>query len=88
MITIEVYGPGCQRCQATKAAVHQALRTLGLEATVSDVSDPKEMATQRVMFTPAVKVNGVLKCSGRVPNVAEVTSWIATAAMAGEAPAS
>ena len=84
MITIEVFGPGCQRCQATKQAVRQALTALGMEATVTEVSDPKEMARNRVLFTPAVRVNGELKCSGRVPSVPEVTTWLANVAQATE----
>lgn len=84
MITIEVFGPGCQRCQATKHAVRQAISILGVEATVTEISDPKEMARNRVLFTPAVRVNGELKCTGRVPSVPEVTTWLATAAQAAE----
>ncbi len=80
MITIEVFGPGCQRCHATLAAVQQAVQGLGVEATVIQIDDPKEMARHRVMFTPAVRINGEIKCTGRVPNAAEVTNWLATAA--------
>ena len=82
MITIEVFGPGCQRCQATKQAVRQALAALGMKATIVEISDPKEMASNRVLFTPAVRINGELKCAGRVPALAEVTAWLATAAEA------
>jgi small redox-active disulfide protein 2 len=83
VITIEVFGTGCQKCQATEAVVRQAVQALGLDATVTHVRDPKEMATQRVMFTPAVRVNGEMKCTGRVPQLAEVTTWLATAAAEG-----
>ncbi len=37
---------------------------------------------RRVIFTPAVRIDGVLKCTGRVPTLAEATSWLATAAEA------
>lgn len=84
MITIEVFGPGCQRCQATKQAVRQAMRVLAMDATVVEITDPKEMARNRVLFTPAVRVNGELKSTGRVPTVPEVTTWLATAAQAAE----
>lgn len=80
MITIEVFGPGCHRCHATLVAVRRAVAMLGLTATVTHISDPKEMAKNRVLFTPAVRINGELKCTGRVPQVAEVTTWLATAA--------
>jgi small redox-active disulfide protein 2 len=85
VITIEVFGPGCQKCQATEAAVHQALLTLGIQATVTHVRDPKDMAKAQVMFTPAVRINGEVKCTGRVPQVAEITTWLATAAANADA---
>jgi hypothetical protein len=50
-----------------------------VEATITHVKDPKEMAQQKVLFTPAVRINGDLKCTGRVPTTAEVTTWLATA---------
>ena len=31
----------------------------------------------RIISTPAVMVNGQIKCTGRVPTGDEVTSWIA-----------
>ncbi len=85
MITVEVFGPGCQKCQAAEAVVRQALQMLDLQAAVTHVRDPKEMAKQGVMFTPAIRINGEVKCTGRVPEVREVTSWLATAAAAEEA---
>jgi small redox-active disulfide protein 2 len=80
VITVEIFGPGCPKCQATEAVVRQALQTLGLAATVIHVRDPKDMATAGVLFTPAVRIEGEVKCTGRVPQVAEVTTWLATAA--------
>jgi len=85
MITIEIFGPGCQRCHATMQAVQQAVRTLSLEATVTQINDLKEMAKHRIMFTPAVRINGEVKCTGRVPSVPEVTTWLASAAQVAEA---
>ncbi|MDR7418595.1 MAG: thioredoxin family protein [Armatimonadota bacterium] len=82
MITIEVYGPGCAKCQATVRTVQQAVRTLGIDANLTEVHDPREMAKARVMFTPAVRINGELKCTGRVPTLPEVTNWLTTAAAA------
>jgi small redox-active disulfide protein 2 len=79
MIQVEVFGPGCQRCQATLAAVEQAVAAMGLQVSVVHVSDPIEMARQRVLFTPVVRVNGETKSAGRVPKLAEVTAWLATA---------
>jgi hypothetical protein len=63
-------------------AVQLAVRSLGIEASVTEVHDPREMAKARVVFTPAVRVNGEVKCAGRVPALAEVTTWLTTVAVA------
>ncbi len=76
MISIEVFGPGCQRCQATKEAIRQAIDAAGVEATVSHVSDPKVIAQNRVFFTPAVRIDGEMKSTGRVPSVEEINKWL------------
>jgi len=76
MINIEVFGPGCARCQATKEAIRQAIEAAGVEATLSHISDPKEIAKSRVFFTPAVRIDGEMKSTGRVPRVEEITDWL------------
>lgn len=76
MINIEVFGPGCARCQATKEAIRKAMEAAGVEATLTHVSDPKEIAKNRVFFTPAVRVDGEMKSSGRVPTVEEIAKWL------------
>ena len=76
MINVEVFGPGCARCQATKEAVRQAIEAAGVEATLTHVSDPKEMAKNRMFFTPAVRVDGDMRSTGRVPTVEEISKWL------------
>jgi small redox-active disulfide protein 2 len=76
MINIEVFGPGCARCQATKEAIRQAIEAAGVEATLSHISDPKEIAKNRVFFTPAVRIDGEMKSTGRVPTVEEISKWL------------
>jgi small redox-active disulfide protein 2 len=76
MINIEVFGPGCVRCQATKEAIRQAIEAAGVEATLSHISDPKEIAKNRVCFTPAVRIDGEVKSTGRVPTVEEISKWL------------
>lgn len=76
MIKIEVFGPGCHRCHATQAAIRQAIEVAGVEATLTHVSDPREIAKNRVFFTPAVRIDGEMKSTGRVPKVEEITDWL------------
>jgi small redox-active disulfide protein 2 len=73
---IEILGPGCPRCRATEANVRQALAELNLSAEVLHVSDPKEIAARRVLLTPGLVIDGEIRCSGRVPEVAEIKQWL------------
>ncbi len=76
MINIEVFGAGCARCQATKEAIRKAIDAAGVEATLTHVSDLKEIAKNRVFFTPAVRIDGEMKSTGRVPTVDEISQWL------------
>jgi len=77
---IEVCGPGCPRCHQTKENVIKALKELGLkegeDALVSEVKDPKMISARGVMFTPAVIIDGVKVCEGKIPEAKEITSWL------------
>ena len=77
---IEVCGPGCARCHATKDHVVKALKEMGLkegeDALVSEIKDPKLMSARGVMLTPAVLIDGIKVCEGRIPDLKEVKKWI------------
>ena len=77
---IEVCGPGCPRCQATEKNMLQALKELGMEpgeeAQVVKVKDIKQISARGVIMTPAVLIDGVKVCEGRIPSPQEVRKWI------------
>ena len=77
---IEVCGPGCPKCQATKTNVLKALQELGLkdgeDALVTEVKDLKMISVRGVFLTPAVVIDAVKVCEGRVPSPDEVRKWI------------
>ncbi len=74
---IKVCGPGCASCEQARKVVEAALATRGVEATVTKVSDFAEIAKMGIFSTPAIVVDGEVKCVGRVPKQAEVEEWIA-----------
>jgi small redox-active disulfide protein 2 len=73
---IEILGPGCTRCRATEDNVRKALADLGLEAEVEHVTDLVEISKRRVMMTPGVVIDGQVRSSGRIPEVAEIKKWL------------
>lgn len=77
---IKVMGPGCQRCLDLYGVVTSAVRMAGIDAQVVKVQNVEESRAAGVMMTPALVVDGELKCAGRIPEAAEVVSWLMTAA--------
>ncbi|OQX19399.1 MAG: thioredoxin family protein [Desulfobulbaceae bacterium A2] len=73
---IKVLGPGCTKCKEAERLVQEAVATAGVTATVEKVSDFAEIAKCGVFATPAVVIDGQVKCVGRVPSQKEVLDWI------------
>ena len=64
---IKVLGPGCSKCESTKKNVEEAVAESGADAKIIKVTDTMEIAKHGVFGTPAVIVDGDVKCVGKVP---------------------
>lgn len=73
---IKVLGPGCARCDETEGIVRQALAEAGIEAEVNKVTGMLDIAAYGVMGTPAVVIDGQVKCVGKVPTKEQVLDWL------------
>jgi small redox-active disulfide protein 2 len=73
---IKILGPGCSRCNATEKVVIDALAETGIDANVEKVTDLMKIAGYGVFGTPAVVIDGEVKCVGKVPKKEEVKAWI------------
>ena len=73
---IKVCGPGCASCEQAQKTVEAAISAKGVEATVTKVTDFQEIAQMGIFSTPAVVVDGDVKCVGRAPKQVEVEEWI------------
>jgi small redox-active disulfide protein 2 len=73
---IKVCGPGCANCTKAENIVKEVVAAAGLDARVSKVTDFAEMAKLGVLSTPAIVIDGKIKCVGRVPLKNEIMEWI------------
>jgi small redox-active disulfide protein 2 len=81
MITIKVLGPGCDNCTKLEMVARQAVGSMGFEAQVIKVDDYAQIMQYPILSTPGLVINEKLVSAGRIPSVAEVTTWLADAAM-------
>ena len=56
--------------------VKEAVAEAGVAATVEKVTDLMKIAGYGVFGTPAVVVNGEVKCVGKIPKKEEVLAWL------------
>jgi small redox-active disulfide protein 2 len=76
---IKVLGPGCARCHQLEQTTREVVKELGIDAEVEHVTDIKKIMEYPILTTPGLVIAEKLVCSGRVPNKAEVTTFITTA---------
>ena len=79
-VQVEILGPGNAVSRMTAQVLDAAMRDLGLvperDIRLDFVRDALKIAASGVYWTPAVRVNGALKCTGRVPSFKEVRTWL------------
>jgi small redox-active disulfide protein 2 len=75
-VDIKVLGPGCAKCQQTEKVVKETVAETGVSATVEKITDIRKIAEYGVFGTPAVVVDGDVKCVGKVPSKQDVKKWI------------
>jgi len=71
-VKVEILGTGCMKCKRLAKNVEQAISELEISADVRKVDDLTEIIDRGIMLTPALMVDGELKVSGRVADVAEI----------------
>lgn len=76
MLTIKVLGSGCANCKRLEQLTRKVIDQLGVEAEVIKVTDPMKYAEYGVMATPGLVINEKTVSSGRIPSIAEVTSFV------------
>lgn len=72
IMKIEILGTGCMKCRRLAKNVEKAVSELGISVDIVKVEDITAIMERDVMLTPALMIDGELKVSGRVADVAEL----------------
>lgn len=75
---IEICGPGCPKCHATKENVEKAVKELGLEQKIElrEIKDILAISNKGILLTPGVIIDDTKVSEGRIPSPEEVKKWI------------
>ena len=79
MLTIKVLGSGCANCKRVEQIVRKIVGDMSLEAEIIKVTDYPEIIKYNIMSTPGLVINEKVVSTGRIPTLAEVTTWITDA---------
>jgi small redox-active disulfide protein 2 len=72
MKKIQILGTGCSKCKMLLANAEEAVKALGLEATIEKVEKIQDIMKFGVMTTPALVVDGQVKSAGKALSTAEI----------------
>ncbi len=81
---VQILGTGCPKCKKLFAEAENAVASSGISAELEKVEKIDDIMSYGVMMTPALVVDGEVKCSGRIPPASEIATWLTTAAAKGQ----
>jgi len=78
---IKILGTGCSNCKRLFSEAEKAVHQLGVAATLTKVEDLQGILAYKVMATPALVIDEVVKTAGRIPGAEEIAGWIRAASV-------
>ncbi len=78
-MVIKVLGTGCSNCKKVKSLAAEVVKELGIEATIKEVTDVKDIMSYGVMQTPGIVIDEKLIGSGGVPSKQQMQQIIQSA---------
>ncbi len=73
---IKILGKGCPKCKRLEELAREAAAEVGIAATFTKVKEMDDIMAYGVALTPALVIDEVLKCSGRLPQKSEIVAWL------------
>jgi small redox-active disulfide protein 2 len=69
---IQVLGTGCAKCTKLADQAEEAAKKVGVDYSLEKITDISKIMAFGVMVTPALVVDGKVRCSGNVPSVDQI----------------
>jgi hypothetical protein len=75
-LEVKILGAGCYQCNKLEQDLMAAMAQLDLRGAVEHVRDIKEIGKYGIMGTPALIINGKVRCVGKVPLKSKLVEWL------------
>lgn len=75
-VFIEVFGPGCRRCEESARVAAKFLADRKLPGEVVQFKDVNSMASRGILRTPTVVIEDERVVEGRVLREADLEAWL------------
>ncbi len=73
---IKILGIGCKNCVNLAKNTEEALKELGMEATITKVTDMKDIAKYGIMRTPGLVIDEKVVSYGKVASAKEIAELL------------
>jgi small redox-active disulfide protein 2 len=73
---VQILGAGCAKCKTLEQKVRQLNDTHKLNLEIEKVTDLQEIIKYRIMMTPGLVIEGVLKSVGAIPKDSQLLEWM------------
>ena len=73
---VQILGMGCPKCRKLEANARKAIEELGVDAEIEKVQDINQISRFGVMMTPALAIDGNIKCSGEIAPPEKIKKWL------------
>lgn len=80
MVTVKVLGPGCANCKHLEAIVRNVAQRKPYPVEIQKVTEFFQIMQYRILGTPGLVINKVVKSAGRIPSDADISAWLDAAA--------
>ena len=73
---VQILGAGCAKCKTLEQKVRQLNDTHKLNLEIEKVTDLQAIIKYRIMMTPGLVIDGVLKSVGSIPKDSQLLEWM------------
>ncbi len=76
---IKILGTGCAKCNQLEKLTREVLTEMAIDAKIDHVKEIQKIMEYPILTTPGLVINEELVVSGKVPDKAKLTQFIANA---------